>query len=189
MGYTITPEIQAYANQASAISGVPQSVILGQAIYESMLGRSNLAKKANNWFGIKGSGTAGTYNGTWAAYSSPADSFAAYGKLMTKSRYASKIQAAKAQNTDAAYINAIVAGGYCPDNGYAEAVLKIIKQNNLDQYNTGGTTTGTITNTGVTQTGFGIQLPSLKSIVSVVFCIGCVALAIFFLYAAFSEVV
>ena len=66
--------------------GVPESVTLGQAIYESGLGKSNIANQANNWFGMKGSGTAGQYNGTWAKYNSVYDSFDAYGKLLTKER-------------------------------------------------------------------------------------------------------
>ena len=114
--------------------GVPESVTLGQAIYESGLGKSNIANQANNWFGMKGSGTAGQYNSTWAKYNSVYDSFDAYGKLLSKDRYTKHTKNA---TTDSEYINGIIKGGYCDDEGYTTNILSIISSNKLDRYNTG----------------------------------------------------
>lgn len=127
MGHKITPELENYAHEVKEKYGVPESITLAQAIYESSLGKSNLAQKNNNWFGIKsGSG--------WAKYDSARESFLAYGKLLSKDRYAKYTKNAK---TDSEYINGVVKGGYCDDAGYTTNILSIISSNKLDQYNTG----------------------------------------------------
>ena len=132
MSFTITPELENYAHGVKEKYGVPESVTLGQAIYESSLGQSNIAKQANNWFGMKGTGTAGSYNG-WQKFNNVSESFDAYGKLLSKDRYTSHTKNA---TTTAEYLQGIVNGGYCSDAGYVSNVLKIINDNNLEQYNT-----------------------------------------------------
>lgn len=127
MSHKITPELENYAHEVKEKYGVPESITLAQAIYESSLGKSNLAQKNNNWFGIKsGSG--------WAKYDSTRDSFLAYGKLLSKERYTKYTKNAK---TDSEYINGVVKGGYCDDAGYTTNILSIISSNKLDRYNTG----------------------------------------------------
>lgn len=127
MSHKITPELENYAHEVKEKYGVPESITLAQAIYESSLGKSNLAQKNNNWFGIKsGSG--------WAKYDSTRDSFLAYGKLLSKDRYTKYTKDAK---TDSEYINGVVKGGYCDDAGYTTNILSIISSNKLDKYNTG----------------------------------------------------
>lgn len=132
MSFTITSELENYAHGVKEKYGVPESVTLGQAIYESSLGQSNIAKQANNWFGMKGTGTAGSYNG-WQKFNNVSESFDAYGKLLSKDRYTSHTKNA---TTTAEYLQGIVNGGYCSDAGYVSNVLKIIHDNNLEQYNT-----------------------------------------------------
>lgn len=127
MSHKITPELENYAHEVKEKYGVPESITLAQAIYESSLGKSNLAQKNNNWFGIKSSGG-------WAKYDSARDSFLAYGKLLSKDRYTKYTKDAK---TDSEYINGVVKGGYCDDEGYTTNILSIISSNKLDQYNTG----------------------------------------------------
>lgn len=127
MSHKITPELENYAHEVKEKYGVPESITLAQAIYESSLGKSNLAQKNNNWFGIKSSGG-------WAKYDSARDSFLAYGKLLSKDRYTKYTKDAK---TDSEYINGVVKGGYCDDAGYTTNILSIISSNKLDQYNTG----------------------------------------------------
>ena len=127
MSHKITPEIENYAHEVKEKYGVPESITLAQAIYESSLGKSDLAQKNNNWFGIKsGSG--------WAKYDSARDSFLAYGKLLSKDRYT---KYTKDATTDSDYINGVVKGGYCDDEGYTTNILSIISSNKLDKYNTG----------------------------------------------------
>ena len=127
MSHKITQEIENYAHEVKEKYGVPESITLAQAIYESSLGKSNLAQKNNNWFGIKSSGG-------WAKYNSARDSFLAYGKLLSKDRYT---KYTKNATTDSEYINGVVKGGYCDDEGYTSNILSIISSNKLDKYNTG----------------------------------------------------
>ena len=127
MSHKITPEIENYAHEVKEKYGVPESITLAQAIYESSLGKSNLAQKNNNWFGIKSSDG-------WAKYDSARDSFLAYGKLLSKDRYT---KYTKNATTDSEYINGVVKGGYCDDSGYTTNILSIISSNKLDKYNTG----------------------------------------------------
>lgn len=127
MSHKITPEIENYAHEVKEKYGVPESITLAQAIYESSLGKSNLAQKNNNWFGIKS-------GGGWAKYDNARDSFLAYGKLLSKDRYT---KYTKDATTDSEYINGVVKGGYCDDEGYTTNILSIISSNKLDKYNTG----------------------------------------------------
>lgn len=184
MSIKIDNEIVNYAHMVKEKYGVPESVTLGQAIYESGLGKSNIANKANNWFGMKGSGTAGQYNGTWAKYNSVYDSFDAYGKLLSKERYTKHTKNA---STTSQYLQGIVDGGYCPDDGYVTDVLNIINDNNLEKYNTSqykGTSDISDSESNVdTITGMkGI----LSNIVSWVLMLVILVLAILFLVGAFS---
>ena len=184
MSIKIDSEIINYAHMVKEKYGVPESVTLGQAIYESGLGKSNIANKANNWFGMKGSGNAGQYNGTWAKYNSVYDSFDAYGKLLSKERYT---KYTKNATTTAQYLQGVVDGGYCPDTGYVTDVLNIINSNNLEKYNTSeykGTSDipGSESN-GDTLTG---MKSILSNIVSWVLILVILVLAILFLINAFS---
>ena len=184
MSIKIDNEIVNYAHMVKEKYGVPESVTLGQAIYESGLGKSNIANKANNWFGMKGSGTAGQYNGTWAKYISVYDSFDAYGKLLSKDRYTKHTKNA---TTTAEYLQGVVDGGYCPDTGYVTDVLNIINSNNLEKYNTseykGTSDISDSESNGDTLTG---MKSILSNIVSWVLILVILVLAILFLVGAFS---
>ena len=186
MSIKIDSEIINYAHMVKEKYGVPESVTLGQAIYESGLGKSNIANQANNWFGMKGSGNAGQYNGTWAKYNSVYDSFDAYGKLLTKERYTTHTKNAK---TTAEYLQGIVDGGYCPDDGYVTDVLNIINDNNLEQYNTSeykGASDITDSETANNDTNVTGIKGILSSITSWVLILVILVLAILFLVGAFS---
>ncbi len=119
------------AKRVAQESGFPLSVILGQAALET--GRKH--SPGNNYFGIKGSGNAGTqdlatqeataggefYNtrSNFAAYKSPEDSVRAYVDLI-KRRYPDAY--AQKDNPDA-MIGAIKAGGYATDPTYVQKVM------------------------------------------------------------------
>ena len=184
MSIKIDNEVVNYAHMVKEKYGVPESVTLGQAIYESGLGKSNIANKANNWFGMKGSGTAGQYNGTWAKYNSVYDSFVAYGKLLSKDRYT---KYTKNASTIAEYLHFVVDFCYFSDAGYVTDVLSIINSNNLEKYNTseykGTSDISESESNGDTLTGMkGI----LSNIVSWVLILVILILAILFLINAFS---
>ena len=111
--------------------GYPVSVILGQAALET----GRVSSPGNNYFGIKGSGTAGTQNlatkeatsggqfydtrSNFAAYNSPEDSIRAYVDLIQR-RYP---QAWEQRNNPEAMVKAIKAGGYATDPNYVAKVM------------------------------------------------------------------
>lgn len=130
------------AQETQAAYGVPASVTLAQYVLESGWGSSNLAQKANNYFGITGknqsTGAYVTMSGrTWAKYDSKAASFYDHGRLLSTDLYASKT--AGVQNVSE-YVDAI-AETYAPssdgNNGYAAKLKQIINENNLTQYDSG----------------------------------------------------
>ena len=135
-----SPEVIKLAQETQAKYGVPASVTLAQYATESGYGKSWLAKNANNYFGIIGS-----YNGqsvyrtdrNWRKYSSMAESFDDHGRLLSSGRYA---EATKGVTSAEAYIDAIQPI-YAPESdgntGIAALWKKIIRQNNLTQYDTG----------------------------------------------------
>lgn len=135
-----SPEVIKLAQESQAKYGVPASVTLAQYATESGYGKSWLAKNANNYFGIIGS-----YNGqsvyrtdrNWRKYSSIAESFDDHGRLLSSGRYA---EATKGVTSAEAYIDAIQPI-YAPESdgntGIAALWKKIIRQNNLTQYDTG----------------------------------------------------
>ena len=136
------------AQETQARYGVPASVTLAQYALESGWGSSNLAQKAQNYFGITGknhsTGQYVTMSGrTWAKYGSKAESFYDHGRLLSTDLYASKT--AGAQNVSQ-YIDAI-AETYAPssdgNNDYAGKLKNIINSYNLTQYDTvSGTSSG-----------------------------------------------
>lgn len=117
------------AKQVAAETGFPLSVLLGQAALET--GRKS--SPGNNYFGIKGSGSAGSQNlatqeadaggfyntrSNFAAYGSPTDSIKAYIDLI-KNRYP---EAWKLKDNPTAMVGAIKAGGYATDPSYVAKV-------------------------------------------------------------------
>lgn len=125
------------------------SVVIAQAILETGWGASLLMMKANAIFGIKASKswkgkvynsiTKECYDGVtlsdvqacFRAYDSLEDSVRDYFKLITGSK-----RYEKAVNQISAFecIKGIHEGGYATDPKYVESIMKIIKTNNLTQY-------------------------------------------------------
>lgn len=135
-----SPEVIKLAQETQAKYGVPASVTLAQYATESGYGKSWLAKNANNYFGIIGS-----YHGqyvyktdrNWRKYPSMEESFDDHGRLLSSGRYA---EATKGVTSAEEYIDAIQPI-YAPESdgntGIAALWKKIIRQNNLTQYDTG----------------------------------------------------
>lgn len=129
------------AQETQAKYGVPASVTLAQYALESGYGTSDLARRANNYFGISGKNVnTGAYvmsgGRKRAKYTSKADSFDDHGRLLSTDLYASKTAGVTSVG---AYIDAI-AETYAPssdgNSGYAAQLKQIISQNNLTQYDT-----------------------------------------------------
>jgi len=135
-----SPEVIRLAQESEKKYGVPASVTLAQYATESAYGKSTLAQSAHNYFGMTGSND-GNYvirNGRkWQRFDSMAESFDKHGQLLAKPLYSTKTKNAKSVDE---YIDAI-AETYAPTSdgnaGIADLWKKIIRQNNLTQYDSG----------------------------------------------------
>ncbi len=92
------------AKTVEAKYGVPIAVTMGMACLESNNGKSRLARKNNNFFGMRP-------GGTWAKYKSMKASFDAYGKLLKNSTIYSGVLDKKNPRE----ILLALAPRYCPD--------------------------------------------------------------------------
>ena len=125
------------------------SVVIAQACLETGYGKSSLMIKANAIFGIKAtktwngkvynSKTKECYDGItnvtidacFRAYNNFAESISDYFDLICKnSRYKKAINSSSPEEC----IKAIKDGGYATDPKYVDSILKIIKSNNLEQF-------------------------------------------------------
>ncbi len=142
----------AQAAQASQLdSGVPASVTIAQAILESDWGQSLLAKRGQNYFGIKagaaGPGPAGvismstwevisganvTVNDAFKAYHNLYESVMDHGRFLAdRSRYAAAFQYV---NDPREFARQIQAAGYATDPSYATKLINIMNSYDLYQY-------------------------------------------------------
>lgn len=130
------------ADQKSA--GVPASLTIAQAALESKWGRSGLTRKANNLFGIIGTGPAGSVTmatteyedgrtaqvqAAFRAYHSWEESIADHSALLKLPRYS------KTLNTDGkSAAKAVAAAGYATDPAYADKLIALMDTYKLNQY-------------------------------------------------------
>lgn len=128
---------------------VPASVTLAQAILESAWGQSQLARRCNNYFGIKAlpgeayeefttrevvTGRSVSELARFAKYPSAIESFDAHGRLLaTLPRYS----AAMAHKDDpAAFTIHLADCGYSTEPLYGTRLYELILQLDLEQYDT-----------------------------------------------------
>lgn len=152
MAVDISPFIQD-AQKLQDLTGIPASITLGQIILESSGsnpgGLSGLGYYAKNLFGIKGTGTAGSYyvptkefmggrmvtvNASFRKYNSYYESMYDHALLLSKPRYQVHLANAKTVND---YAAGIKAGGYATDPNYVSKLLGVIGSHNLNQYDKG----------------------------------------------------
>lgn len=129
-------------------TGIPTSIILGQAMLESGSKlNSGLAVKGNNLFGIKGTGSAGsiylptkeeingqlvTVNAKFRKYQSPEESMNDYAGILQLPRYQKHLSSATSIED---FATGIKAGGYATDSEYPTKLLNVIYTNDLLKYN------------------------------------------------------
>ncbi|QRK07921.1 glucosaminidase domain-containing protein [Archangium violaceum] len=147
-GNAFIDRVAADAIKSQRQTGVPASVTLAQALLESGAGKSSLATKGNNFFGIKGEGPAGhvtmptkeysrsrgwhTVNANFRKYNTPAESFADHGKFLRENkRYAN---AFKHTDDAAQFAREIHRAGYATDPGYADKLISIINKYDLQRF-------------------------------------------------------
>lgn len=121
--------------------GIPASITLAQGIFESSAGRSDLATKGNNHFGIKCHGWTGrtVYHDDDAAqecfraYDSVIDSYEDHSKFLANSqRYRSLFSLS---NTDyKGWARGLKACGYATNPQYADKLIQLIELYRLQQY-------------------------------------------------------
>jgi len=133
-------------------TGIPASIKLAQAILESNSGKSELARQANNHFGIKcgGEWTGDGYHlkdddrnahgqlvhSCFRVFSSPEESFLAHSDFLTdpgkSRRYGSLF--ALAPNDYKGWAEGLQRGGYATNPAYARLLVKIIEEQRLFEY-------------------------------------------------------
>ncbi|MBB6674497.1 glycoside hydrolase family 73 protein [Cohnella nanjingensis] len=125
-------------------TGVPASLTIAQAALESNWGTSGLTRQANNLFGMKGAGPAGSItmstteyvNGqyvqmpaTFRAYRGWNESIADHSVLLQNRRYAGVL---RTDGRKAA--KAVAAAGYATDPKYADKLIKLMDDYHLYAY-------------------------------------------------------
>jgi len=148
-GYTSLSSVQ-YIDKYKQIAvqemksfGIPASITLAQGLYESGAGNSDLARVANNHFGIKAgySWNGKVYykdddnkNDAFRVYASPEESFRDHSNFLKKKNYASLYTL---DITDyRGWARGLKKAGYATNPNYSEIIIGIIEKYNLQQYDT-----------------------------------------------------
>jgi LysM repeat protein len=158
-------------------TAIPASITLAQGMLESGYGTSELAKHANNHFGIKchKGWTGETYtrrskenvdgssivrNSCFRAYSTTAESYADHSDfLASRSNYSALFLA---NTTDyKVWAEGLVKGGYATDPKYAAKLISTIQAYRLDKYDTYTNTVLAFNNTTAEQE-YQEDIPALK---------------------------
>ncbi len=122
------------------LHGIPASIKMAQAILESGFGNSDLARNANNFFGIKCSGWQGrTYfkdddkpNECFRAYNSAEESFRDHSQfLRTRAWYAPLFDLKL--NDYKGWAVGLQRAGYATNPNYSSLLVRIIEEHNLHE--------------------------------------------------------
>lgn len=140
---TFIDSISAKAKELYYKYGILPSVSISQAVLESGGGSSGLTRRANNLFGIKGTGTAGSIemvtteyiNGkpekviaNFRAYNNYAESLEDYGELIGTAKRYEGVRNAKDYKSALVALNS---SGYATDPMYSAKLSEIILNNEL----------------------------------------------------------
>lgn len=123
-------------------TGVPASITLAQGILESQAGQSELVKQSNNHFGIKCKAEwtgAVVYHDDdkkqecFRSYSTAEESFRDHSDFLKNRPYYTSLFTL--DPTDyTAWAKGLKKAGYATESDYAGALIKVIEDNNLEQY-------------------------------------------------------
>jgi flagellum-specific peptidoglycan hydrolase FlgJ len=142
--YNATQYIQrfkAIAVQEMNAYGIPASITLAQGLVESSNGNGELARVANNHFGIKCTSDwkGKSYykdddqvNDCFRVYDNPEDSFRDHSTFLKRKRYAPLFELDK--NDYEGWANGLKAAGYATNPRYPQMLINVIQKYNLDQY-------------------------------------------------------
>lgn len=129
------------AIQEMNLYGIPASITLAQGLFESGSGNGELARVANNHFGIKcNSEWKGksyykdddNVNDCFRVYDRPEDSFRDHSEFLKRPRYAKLFMLDK--NDYVGWANGLKAAGYATNPNYPKLLINVIQKYNLEQY-------------------------------------------------------
>ena len=132
---------KAIAIQEMNLYGIPASITLAQGLFESGSGNGELARVANNHFGIKCTSDwsgKGYYkdddnkNDCFRVYNKPEDSFRDHSLFLKRKNYARLFELDKNDYKGWAY--GLKKAGYATNPNYPSLLINIIQKYNLDQY-------------------------------------------------------
>lgn len=138
---TYIDKFKTIAVQEMNLYGIPASITLAQGLFESGSGNGELARVANNHFGIKcnsewkGKGyykDDDEHNDCFRVYDKPEDSFRDHSEFLKRPRYAKLFLLDK--NDYVGWANGLKAAGYATNPKYPELLINIIQKYNLDKY-------------------------------------------------------
>lgn len=142
--YTVTSYIDRFKNIAVKemnLYGIPASITLAQGLFESGFGNGELARVANNHFGIKCTSdwTGRSYykdddrvDDCFRVYNNPEDSYRDHSEFLKRKRYARLFELDKNDYVGWAY--GLKEAGYATNPKYPELIINAIKKYGLDQY-------------------------------------------------------
>lgn len=138
---TYIDKFKTIAIQEMNLYGIPASITLAQGLFESGSGNGELARVANNHFGIKcnsewkGKGyykDDDEHNDCFRVYVRPEDSFRDHSEFLKRPRYAKLFLLDK--NDYVGWANGLKNAGYATNPNYPKLLINIIQKYNLDQY-------------------------------------------------------
>ncbi|MFD0752117.1 glucosaminidase domain-containing protein [Mucilaginibacter calamicampi] len=142
--FTVTSYIERFkkiAIKEMDLYGIPASITLAQGLFESGNGNSDLAKIANNHFGIK---CTTDWNGKsyyknddqdndcFRVYNNPEDSYRDHSEFLKRKRYAPLFELDK--NDYRGWASGLKQAGYATNPKYPELLIGVIERYHLDQY-------------------------------------------------------
>lgn len=118
---------QSVADSLEKVYGIPSSVMLAIAYYESGGGKSAVAKHSNNHFGIKGKNT--RVNSSYKYYETDIQSYSGFCEVISRKKFYTNLKG----NTDVnVWVSSISNCGYAANAGaWSKKILSIIKTQNL----------------------------------------------------------
>jgi LysM repeat protein len=122
-------------------NGIPASITLAQGLFESGSGNSELARYANNHFGIKCTSDwkgrsyykdDDNVNDCFRVYDNPEDSFRDHSAFLKRKNYAKLFELDK--NDYEGWARGLKQAGYATNPKYPELLINVIVKYHLDQY-------------------------------------------------------
>ena len=142
--YTVTAYIDRFKDIAIKemnAFGIPASITLAQGLFESGNGNSDLAKIANNHFGIK---CTSDWNGKsyfrdddqlndcFRVYNDPDDSYRDHSQFLKRKHYAFLFELDK--NDYKGWAQGLKKAGYATNPKYPDLIISVIERYNLDRF-------------------------------------------------------